>query len=166
MPIWKIDELIEFNEHFLWIYHSLHLLITIVVLRFKDKRNLFVFTIGVFLIAAISFLIFMLFPTSIVRPSTEGTSDFYKWFVTMDKSGNAFPSLHVSLAIFTTLSATIQKSTKKWSKYILWVWCLGIIYSTLATKQHVFLDVLGGLSLGIICYLVVRKLMGYFLPKT
>jgi membrane-associated phospholipid phosphatase len=28
------------------------------------------------------------------------------------------------------------------------VWCAGIIYSTLATRQHVIIDVMGGLILG------------------
>jgi membrane-associated phospholipid phosphatase len=28
------------------------------------------------------------------------------------------------------------------------LWCIGIIYSTMAIKQHVFLDVVGGLMLG------------------
>jgi membrane-associated phospholipid phosphatase len=29
-----------------------------------------------------------------------------------------------------------------------WIWCLGILYSTVATRQHVFLDVLAGAALG------------------
>ena len=29
-----------------------------------------------------------------------------------------------------------------------WLWCLGILYSTVATRQHVALDVLAGAGLG------------------
>ena len=29
-----------------------------------------------------------------------------------------------------------------------WLWCLGILYSTLAVRQHVALDALGGAALG------------------
>ena len=31
-----------------------------------------------------------------------------------------------------------------------WTWCTGIIYSTLATRQHVAVDVLAGLMLGVL----------------
>ena len=29
-----------------------------------------------------------------------------------------------------------------------WVWCIGIVYSTMTTGQHVVVDVLAGLALG------------------
>src|SRR6478736_6635246 len=29
-----------------------------------------------------------------------------------------------------------------------WLWCAGIVYSTMATRQHVFLDVIAGTALG------------------
>jgi membrane-associated phospholipid phosphatase len=29
-----------------------------------------------------------------------------------------------------------------------WLWCLGILYSTLATKQHVAVDMVAGIALG------------------
>jgi membrane-associated phospholipid phosphatase len=29
-----------------------------------------------------------------------------------------------------------------------WLWCLGILYSTIAIRQHVFLDVIAGAVLG------------------
>ena len=31
-----------------------------------------------------------------------------------------------------------------------WLWCAGILYSTIATRQHVFLDVLAGAGLGLV----------------
>jgi membrane-associated phospholipid phosphatase len=30
-----------------------------------------------------------------------------------------------------------------------WLWCLGILYSTMAIRQHVFLDVIAGAALGL-----------------
>ena len=38
-----------------------------------------------------------------------------------------------------------------------WAWCIGIVYSTLATLQHVAVDVLAGLALGVVAaYLSLR----------
>lgn len=42
-----------------------------------------------------------------------------------------------------------------------WTWCIGIIYSTLATRQHVTVDVLAGLMLGVLAaYLPLRQRIG------
>jgi len=35
-----------------------------------------------------------------------------------------------------------------WIHLVNWAWCIGIIYSTLAVRQHVVVDVAGGLALG------------------
>ena len=41
-----------------------------------------------------------------------------------------------------------QFSAPGWLLLLNWVWCIGIVYSTLATRQHVALDVAGGVVLG------------------
>jgi hypothetical protein len=39
-----------------------------------------------------------------------------------------------------------------------WLWCLGILYSTVATLQHVFLDVVAGAALGaVVAVLFLRS---------
>jgi membrane-associated phospholipid phosphatase len=43
-----------------------------------------------------------------------------------------------------------------------WLWCLGIVYSTMATKQHVAIDVLAGALLGFaVAALSVRRRARY-----
>ena len=36
-----------------------------------------------------------------------------------------------------------------WLRALNWLWCLGILYSTLATKQHVAIDLYAGVALGL-----------------
>jgi len=70
----------------------------------------------------------------------------------VDAAGNACPSMHVAVAIFTAI----------WVEHILrgagapvflrlanGFWFVAIVYSTLAVKQHVVLDALAGAGLGI-----------------
>jgi membrane-associated phospholipid phosphatase len=39
-----------------------------------------------------------------------------------------------------------------------WAWCIGIVYSTVATRQHVVVDVLAGLVLGgLFAYVSLRR---------
>ena len=68
-----------------------------------------------------------------------------------DASGNACPSLHVAFAVFTAIwlgHLLRQMRIGRLIRAISWLWCLGILYSTIATRQHVSLDVLAGAILG------------------
>jgi membrane-associated phospholipid phosphatase len=40
-----------------------------------------------------------------------------------------------------------------------WLWCMGILYSTIATRQHVSLDVLAGAALGATVAVVHMRLL-------
>jgi membrane-associated phospholipid phosphatase len=69
----------------------------------------------------------------------------------MDAGGNACPSLHAAFCVFTALALHAQlKSTgaARWLLACNALWCLGILYSTMATRQHVALDVVAGVVLG------------------
>lgn len=147
MPTWKIDELIGFNSEYIWIYNSLHLFIIMVTFRYSDKKKLLQYTKGVVLIATISFAIFLIFPTEAVRPSSQNTSWFYQFLIRIDGTTNAFPSLHVSLALFALYSLIKDQKNGIIGIIIYCVWCSAIIFSTLATKQHVFIDIIGGILL-------------------
>lgn len=69
----------------------------------------------------------------------------------VDTAGNACPSLHVAIAVYSALWLHAQLrqvgAGRNWLAAN-WTWCLAIVYSTLATKQHVALDALGGILLG------------------
>lgn len=69
----------------------------------------------------------------------------------VDAAGNACPSLHVAIAVFSALwlhgQLKAAEAGRAWLG-VSWLWCLLIVYSTLATKQHVLLDVLAGSLLG------------------
>jgi membrane-associated phospholipid phosphatase len=89
----------------------------------------------------------------------------------VDAAGNACPSLHVAIAVFSALWLGHQLRAIGASAYWRlgnWVWCLAIAYSTLATKQHVVLDVLAGAVLGVVCAVVslrvYRRFFRFSLP--
>ena len=41
-----------------------------------------------------------------------------------------------------------------------WLWCAGIVYSTLATRQHVALDAVAGAALGAAFAILHMRLLG------
>lgn len=69
----------------------------------------------------------------------------------VDAAGNACPSLHVATAVFSSfwLYWLLRELRQSWHGQGLQIlWSVAIVYSTMATKQHVSLDVLGGVLLG------------------
>jgi len=71
----------------------------------------------------------------------------------VDAAGNAFPSLHVASAVFSAcwlhrvLGQMRSPVVTQWLSAAL---CVGIAWSTMATRQHVALDVLSGAALGLV----------------
>jgi membrane-associated phospholipid phosphatase len=70
----------------------------------------------------------------------------------LDMTGNACPSLHVAAALFTALclqSLLRRIGCPAWLLALSWLWCVLIVYSTMAIKQHVMWDVVAGVLLAL-----------------
>lgn len=109
--------------------------------------------------------IFYFWPTQ-TPPLTLDPSTFPAFTVLhrLDKTGNACPSMHVAVAIFTFGRVDeVLRSTRSplWLRLVNLAWFVLIAYSTLAVKQHVALDDAGGALLGLV-FLVASLL---FRPK-
>jgi membrane-associated phospholipid phosphatase len=69
----------------------------------------------------------------------------------VDATGNACPSLHVASAVFSGawLHYLLRRcGAPGWLTLFNWGWCVVIIYSAMATLQHLAVDVMGGVALG------------------
>lgn len=161
IPFLFVDRLIGFQPYFLYFYLSLWVYVSLVPALMKTKKELFYYGayIGLLCIAGIG--IYILFPT--VIPSIAINWSLYPEFAflkTVDAGGNAFPSMHVAAAFFSLIWLHRLLKQMRAPRFLIWInllWCLAIIYSTMAIKQHLFLDVLGGLILGGIFSLLTLK---------
>jgi hypothetical protein len=71
----------------------------------------------------------------------------------IDSPGNACPSLHVAIAMFTAVWIDVQlreSGVPRAYRYANWAWFIAITYSTLAIRQHVLVDAVGGAVLGLV----------------
>ena len=96
--------------------------------------------------------IFLLWPTA-VPPAAVNWSQHpsFAFLKSADAAGNACPSLHVAFAVFSAVwfaRLLGAMGAGPAARALNWLWCLGILYSTIATRQHVALDVLAGAALG------------------
>lgn len=70
----------------------------------------------------------------------------------VDGTGNACPSLHVTAAVFTAFWLEWRLRELGFgagARLANAAWCVAIMYSTMATRQHVALDVAAGTALGV-----------------
>ena len=79
----------------------------------------------------------------------------------VDSNGNACPSLHVAASVMSCLWLYVmlrKVGAPAWLNAANLLWCAGIVFSTMATKQHLLLDVLAGALLGVaVGWLSVRR---------
>jgi membrane-associated phospholipid phosphatase len=71
----------------------------------------------------------------------------------VDVAGNACPSLHAAFCVFTAAVLHAQLRSLGAARWLLAGNLLlgaGILYSTVATRQHVVLDVVAGAALGLV----------------
>ena len=98
-------------------------------------------------------MIFLLWPTAISRPVADDSQGMiFRAMVAVDGLNNACPSLHAAFAVFCGFCnhRSLQDlGTPRWMRTASWCWCAGILYATLATKQHVVVDLIGGVLFGI-----------------
>jgi membrane-associated phospholipid phosphatase len=162
MPRLAIDRLIPFNDNTIWIYLSMYLLLPLAAILPKHRYQLRQCVLGSSMIGLVSALVFLFFPTSIQRPSADiiNQSNWcYRLTVQMDQPVNACPSLHASLCVFAAILChnMLSQASKRWLwRSILWLWVLAILYSTLSTRQHVFIDIAIGAALAPIAYSLVH----------
>ncbi|SFC26181.1 PAP2 superfamily protein [Bacillus sp. OV322] len=96
----------------------------------------------------ICFAIYYFFQTTVPRPSVEGKgmlSALVMLIYSNDEPFNCFPSIHVlttSLIMMTSFHFKKTGAVRKWTIHTIGAL---IILSTLFVKQHVFLDLVGGL---------------------
>ncbi len=114
-------------------------------------RHLLYYGLAVGLVCLLGLACFYFWPT-VVPPLERPPGTGLALLEGVDAAGNACPSLHVAIAVYTALWLQAQLrgvgAGRGWQAGS-WAWCLLIVYATLATKQHVLLDVLAGAALGL-----------------
>ena len=158
MPVTLLDHLITFQPSALPLYLSLWVYVSLPPALLATRRELYQYGLAIGLTCFIALLIFFFWPTAVPESAVDWLqSPDVNFLKGIDAAGNACPSLHVATALFSSswLHYLLYRlGTPKFILIINWTWCFGIIYSTLAIRQHVAVDVLAGLVLGwIMAYL-------------
>jgi membrane-associated phospholipid phosphatase len=155
IPATALDRMIGFHPMALVLYLSLWVYISLPPLLIDRRRDLFTYAAAAVLLGITGLAIYLFFPTVAERPQIDWS--VYTGFFHLkhiDRAGNACPSLHAAFAVFTAVNLQrlipqlFQRRRRQLVAALSWLWCLAIVYSTMATKQHVALDVYAGLAFG------------------
>jgi membrane-associated phospholipid phosphatase len=153
MPVTAIDRWVGFRPGALLLYVSLWVYVPLVPGLMTTRREILAFYRTAGALCLLGFVIFFFWPTSVPALDVDWRNHpAFSRLKTVDGTGNACPSLHVTFAVFCALllhGRLRQMGDRGLARSLSWLWCAGIVYSTLATKQHVALDVLGGAALGL-----------------
>jgi hypothetical protein len=152
VPLTPVDGWIAFRPQTLPLYFSLWLYVSLAPALLTNGRELLSYAAAAVALSVIGLGIFLFFPTAIAPTALDWSlHPGFGFLKAADAAGNACPSLHVAFAVFTALwlGRILGQMGAGWVfRALNTLWCLGIIYSTMATRQHVFLDVLAGTVLG------------------
>lgn len=162
LPLLSIDLTVPLVPWTFVIYISDYLLFVAVIMLVNEPDKWHSLTRMSFATLLICGLFFLFLPTAYPRPPYPQVDNPLVAFVmnliaVADTPNNCFPSMHVAM----TATATWNLRHKSPRVFLLFLaWAMAIFVSTLTTKQHYFVDIIGGLSVTALAGLLEWGLFG------
>src|SRR5204863_4023174 len=109
---------------------------------------------GVGVMSVICFFVFVLYPVASPRPHAESRDAMFGAIVGLDGPLNAFPSLHAGFLVYTLgVPWLLFRNRARFAAIALaLIWAAGVMYATIATRQHYALDLVAGATIGLLAY--------------
>lgn len=157
LPVSMMDWRIPFLSWTIWIYHTQFFFLLVSVWRLKQTAAISRTLYAMAAASLISFAIFFVYPTTLPRAELidDGLArQAFALLYSIDGPTNCLPSLHVALAWIAALG--IGEQQRRWRGWAL-LWAALISMSTLTTKQHYLIDVLAGLCVAALCWVLMKR---------
>ena len=120
----------------------------------QSKEEVCRFFAADFLSRLVCLFFFFFFFTTNVRPELEPDGFWNQvmlWVYSVDAADNLFPSIHCLVSWFCYIGIRGREDLPVWYRRFSCVMALLVCASTLTTKQHVLVDVAGGILLAELC---------------
>ncbi len=153
MPLTALDRAIPFEPRALAAYFSLWIYVGIPPGLMLRVREALVYGLWAGALCLAGLACFYFVPTAVPAFEFGAEAAQHAGFALiqgLDAAGNACPSLHVATAAFTAVwvhRLLRVAAVPGWLQGLNLVWLAAIVYSTLAIRQHVVIDVVAGLLL-------------------
>jgi membrane-associated phospholipid phosphatase len=154
MPLTELDIAVAFRPATIFLYVSLWLYVTLPPALQATRRELIYYGLAVGALCVAGLAFFLFWPTAVPSANIDWEQNYgFSILKGVDAAGNACPSLHVATAVFSAVwlnRQLLEVGAPRIVRVFNWVWCVGIAYSTLATKQHVAVDMIAGATMGML----------------
>ncbi len=126
-----------------------------------DKGNGLRFIMAHVIGEVVCFFAFVLYPTTMIRPEVTGSTVFdllMKMTYQVDSADNLLPSIHCFVSWLCWIAVRRHDRIPGWYRYLSLIIALAVCISTLTVKQHVVADVVTGILLAEISYVITGLL--------
>lgn len=174
ISIW-LDDRIPFCPEFIIIYILAigQWILVLALASFEGRRFYYKATAAELSSKLFVFFVFLLMPTTMERGTIQGSDLFDQLtgiIYALDTPDNLFPSIHCLDSWVCLRVVCKQTRAPKWFKISNAVFSLLVFASVVLVKQHLFLDILGGIVVGELGFLMVRlfhtdQLLDALIPK-
>ncbi|HOD93483.1 MAG TPA: phosphatase PAP2 family protein [Clostridia bacterium] len=154
----KLDEKIPFIPLFIFPYITWYIIMFALpfALYFFSIETYALYTMSLLMVLVISGIIYLVYPTTFVRPEPKGmdfSTKVVRFIYANDKKIlSCMPSLHCSLSMLFILAAIDAEGLPLSIKISVILLSFLIILSTVFVKQHMLIDVITALPLSVICW--------------
>lgn len=126
----------------------------------QEKEEAFYFISADIFAKFVCLICFIAFPTTNMRPAVEGDgiwNDLMRLVYRLDAADNLFPSIHCLTSWLCFIAVRKNAAVPGWYRRFSLIFALMVCISTLTTKQHVLIDVIGGMALAEAGYFFVKR---------
>ncbi|MDO4633679.1 MAG: phosphatase PAP2 family protein [Eubacteriales bacterium] len=139
--------------------------LTYLFMASREKQTAYRFFLADFLGKFCALVIFLIIPTTIVRPEIEGSSvwDFImRWLYSVDAADNLFPSIHCMVSWYCFIGVRRIRECPLWGKIGMLLFAIAVCISTVTTKQHVVIDIAGGIIIAEIADQIAGRIISRY----
>lgn len=163
VPLLPPDQWITVQPLALYPYGWLWVYVSLAPALLPDFRSLARYGAWVGLMCVLCLLVFWFWPTQTPAFDVDWSAHPQLAFLKgVDASANALPSLHVATALHAAcwLDRLLREvRAPDWTRWASALQCIAIVWSTMAIRQHVMLDVIAGAAVGaFFAHLSMRRL--------
>lgn len=153
IPFWPPSVAIYLGCYLFWI-------VNYILIARQRKEEVYQFFVGDFLSRIVCLACFLAFPTTNTRPMVEADGFWNQamlFLYRVDAADNLFPSIHCLVSWLCYAGIRGKSYVPAWYRGASCLMAVLVCISTVTTKQHVILDVFGGVLLGEFCFHVGKS---------
>ncbi len=153
IPLWTPSAAVYIGCYLFWALNY-------VLIARQEKQDVCRFFAADFLSRVVCLIVYLVFPTTNTRPLIEPDGLWNKALLAVyevDAADNLFPSIHCLVSWFCYIGLRGREEVPRWYRGASCVMAIMVCISTLTTKQHVLIDVFGGVLLAEACYWIAKR---------